>query len=182
MHGADPFARNIRCEDLATRCHLCPDRSAREHARFQPPIRIGDIHPDGRGAGLAVHFRFNKGNSPGECFPRKCLDREFDNLPVPEPGQIGFVGIQKEPQAVQVGDLEKGLSRLDVVALMNMFLNDNAPDRGPQFKLVGRFPNGDDFIDLIGEQVPQAKFFTGGNCQGTGGIRLISHEQFVLSR
>ena len=86
----------------------------------QAALGILQDHPDPGGAGHVVQVGVDEGDGGGQNLARKGWDRDLHRLADLEPGEVGLVGVEHEPHAREVADLEQPVVGLDVLALVDV--------------------------------------------------------------
>ncbi len=112
-----------------------------------------DAHFDG--SCLLLEHGVDEGHAADEDLARIRLRLDQDLLPVAQPHQVGLVGVELDPDVLEVGqrvDLGPGL---DVVPLLDPLLGDDtAHGRGDHDVVVARSASFD-LRDLLVVQAPQ---------------------------
>ena len=129
MHGCYPLAGERLIHHFTARSQARRNACAHKHIWFEPPIAVIHVHSDLYGSCFRIQHGIDKGNTPTEDLPRKCLRRKLRLLAVAKPLQVGLVGIKLDPDRTQIGDCEDSTACLDIHPFLRVFVDNHTARR-----------------------------------------------------
>ena len=162
VHGTDPFSREVVGDDVTRGVDLGIDETGDKGSRFEEAVFVLDVHADADDAALAIKHGVDKSDPPVELATRNRITGKDNVLGKPDPGEIGLVGFEIDPDHVEVGDGVEFLSGGHVVALARNFLDDDAILWSRQYDMVGGLLFGFHGVDAISGNAEKAEAFASG--------------------
>jgi len=128
-------------------------------------LAVGVVENDAHlgGAGRLVEVGINEGDRGGQDLAGQRRHENVDRLARADPREVGLVGVEHEPHAREVADLEQAVVRLDILALVDAPGNDGARHGGPDVHHGGGFQRALKDADFLhGEAELQQALLGGG--------------------
>ena len=149
VHGTNPLSDQRGIEHVAAGGQLTANQSSHEHSRLELPIRVGYVDTNAYGPGLVREHGIDKRHAALEDLARIALRRELDLLPVPQPGDVRFVGVQIDPDDREIHNRVDLGPRLDIHPFIRNLFDHNAAARGKDGQVVRRLAKSFDLLDLL---------------------------------
>ncbi len=162
MHRTDPLAHERGVQHTAACRHARTDHRSHKHLWFQPPVFVGHVDSHLYRPRVLVQDRINECNPARKSLARIGFRRELDRLPVTQPLQVRFIGVQLHPHLSQVSDGVDAIAGSHAVTFLPHLLDDDAGNRRVDSDVISGRAALFDFLDLDRCQAEQPQLFAGG--------------------
>ena len=138
-------------------------------AMAQPAVGVLQDDPHPRRAGHFVQAGIDEGDRRGQDLPWQGGYRHLHGLALLKPGQVRFVGVEDEPHAREIADLEQGIVGLDILTFVHRAGDDRTGQGGTDADHGRGLEGVLQDADLLLGQAQLQETLAGGGALGLGG-------------